>query len=55
MYGRNKSPILMNAFGKELNVGKMLDIVRGFVTKANLSGIYGLLVQDSLLMQHILL
>lgn len=38
MYGRNKSPILMNAFGKELNVGKMLDIVRRFVTKANLSG-----------------
>lgn len=38
MYGRNKSPILMNAFGKELNVGKMLDIVRGFVTKVNLSG-----------------
>jgi len=28
----------MNAFGKELNVGKMLDIVRGFVTKVNLSG-----------------
>lgn len=38
MYGRNKSPILVEAFGKEYNVGKMLDIARGFVTKVNLSG-----------------
>lgn len=38
MYGRNKSPILVDAFGKEYNVGKMLDIARGFVTKVNLSG-----------------
>ncbi|MFR0885669.1 MAG: hypothetical protein ACLSGJ_10955 [Lachnospira eligens] len=38
MYGRNKSPILVNAFGKELNIGKMLDITRNFVTKVNLSG-----------------
>lgn len=38
MYGRNKSPILVNAFGKELNAGKMLDTIRNFVTKVNLSG-----------------
>ena len=38
MYGRNKSPILWNVGGKEVNVGKTLDIVRGFVTKVNLSG-----------------
>jgi hypothetical protein len=38
MYGRNKTPILWNVGGKEVNVGKTLDIVRGFVTKVNLSG-----------------
>lgn len=38
MYGRNKSPLTANVFGKELNIGKSLDIVRGFVTKVNLSG-----------------
>lgn len=38
MYGRNKSPILYNVAGKEINVGKTLDIVRGFITKVNLSG-----------------
>lgn len=38
MYGRNKSPLLMNVFGKEINIGKVLDITRGFVTKVNLSG-----------------
>lgn len=38
MYGRNKNPIVYNAFGKEINVGKTLDIIRNFVTKVNLSG-----------------
>lgn len=38
MYGRNKSPMRYNVFGKELNIGKALDLVRLFVTKVNLSG-----------------
>lgn len=38
MYGRNKTPIIVDILGKEINVGKTLDIIRGFVTKVNLSG-----------------
>lgn len=38
MYGRNKTPIVYTVNNKEYNVGKLLDIVRGFVTKVNLSG-----------------
>ena len=38
MYGRNKTPITINILDKEINIGKTLDIVRGFVTKVNLSG-----------------
>lgn len=38
MYGRNKTPITINVLDKELNIGKTLDIIRGFVTKVNLSG-----------------
>ena len=38
MYGRNKTPIEGNVLGYNINFGKALDIVRGFVTKVNLSG-----------------
>lgn len=38
MYGRNKTPIEGNVLGYDINFGKALDIVRGFVTKVNLSG-----------------
>ena len=38
MYGRNKTPIEDNVLGYDINFGKALDIVRGFVTKVNLSG-----------------
>lgn len=38
MYGRNKTPITVNILDKEINIGKTLDIIRGFVTKVNLSG-----------------
>lgn len=38
MYGRNKTPIEGNMLGYDINFGKALDIVRGFVTKVNLSG-----------------
>ena len=38
MYGRNKTPMKYEVFGKELNVGKALDITRNFITKVNLSG-----------------
>lgn len=38
MYGRNKTPITINVLDKEINLGKTLDIIRGFVTKVNLSG-----------------
>lgn len=38
MYGRNKTPIEGNILGYDINFGKALDIVRGFVTKVNLSG-----------------
>lgn len=38
MYGRNKTPIIVDILGKDINVGKTLDIIRGFVTKVNLSG-----------------
>lgn len=39
MYGRNKTPLIYTTdSGKEINVGKVLDTVRGFVTKVNLSG-----------------
>lgn len=38
MYGRNKTPIEGNTLGYDINFGKALDIVRGFVTKVNLSG-----------------
>ena len=38
MYGRNKMPLTVELFDKEINLGKALDIVRNFVTKVNLSG-----------------
>lgn len=38
MYGRNKTPIEGNILGYDVNFGKALDIIRGFVTKVNLSG-----------------
>lgn len=38
MYGRNKTLIEGNVLGYDINFGKALDIVRGFVTKVNLSG-----------------
>lgn len=38
MYGRNKTPITINVLDKEINLGKTLDIIRGFITKVNLSG-----------------
>ena len=38
MYGRNKTPIEGNVLGYDINFGKALDIVRGFVTRVNLSG-----------------
>ena len=38
MYGKNKTAINVKVAGKEINVAKTLDIVRGFITKVNLSG-----------------
>lgn len=38
MYGRNKTPIEGNVLGYDINFGKALDIIRGFITKVNLSG-----------------
>lgn len=38
MYGRNMSPLNINLFGKELNLGKTLNIVLEFIRKVNLSG-----------------
>lgn len=38
LYGRNRTPIETTVLGKKVNIAKMLDIVRGFITKVNLSG-----------------
>lgn len=37
LYGRNKVPIKFNIGNKEINVSKMLDIIRSYITKVNLS------------------
>ena len=38
VYGRRMNPIEVNVLGREINVSKILNIVRSFITKVNLSG-----------------
>ena len=38
LYGRKMNPIHTEIFGKDINVSKLLNIIRSFITKVNLSG-----------------
>lgn len=38
LYGRKVNPIQTEIFGKEINVSKLLNLLRSFITKVNLSG-----------------
>lgn len=38
LYGRKVNPIQVEIFGKEINVSKLLNLLRSFITKVNLSG-----------------
>lgn len=38
LYGRKMTPIHAEIFGKDINVSKLLNLIRSFITKVNLSG-----------------